>query len=64
MGGGTEEVEGERAVVEGGNIWNKSLPNNLTRVAIETIQLPRRKHFVAKNFQKNLHVLFLLPWQQ
>ena len=53
MGGGTEEVEGERAVVKGGNIWNKPPPNNLTTVAIETIQLQRRKHFVAKNFQKN-----------
>ena len=39
MAGAAEEVEEESAFGEGGNIWNKVLPQNLSRVAIEAIEL-------------------------
>ena len=52
VGGGAEKMEGERAVSEGGNIWNKPLPYDITTVAIETIQLSeRQKIIITKLYQ-------------
>ena len=52
MGGGAEEMESEGSVAEGGNIWNKPLPDNVTTVAIQTIQLLNKKIFDQNVYQK------------
>ena len=52
MGGGAEEMEREGSVAEGGNIWNKPLPDDVTTVAIQTIQLLNRKNLRSKTFAK------------
>ena len=41
MGGGAEEMEGESSIFEGGNIWNKPLPDNVSCVSVQPIQLRR-----------------------
>ena len=60
MGSGAEEMEREGSVAEGGNIWNKPLPDDVTTVAIQTIQLLNRKIFDQKHSPK---YLIMVPFQ-
>lgn len=39
VGGGAEKVKSKCPIIEGGNIWNISLPHNATTTTIKSIEL-------------------------